>query len=54
MLLAANAEFELWCVADEQITDSELQLAVDWACGKGRKIIAKLRRTNLAILEVLL
>ncbi|CAJ1971588.1 unnamed protein product [Sphenostylis stenocarpa] len=31
----AYAEFEQWCVADEQSTENELQTALDWACGKG-------------------
>lgn len=34
-LHAANAEFKLWCVAEEQTLDSKLQAAMDWACGKG-------------------
>ncbi|KAM7495277.1 hypothetical protein LguiB_029886 [Lonicera macranthoides] len=28
-------QFEQWCIADEQTSDSELQVALDWACGKG-------------------
>ncbi|THF97691.1 hypothetical protein TEA_006784 [Camellia sinensis var. sinensis] len=31
----SDAEFEQWCIADEQTPDDELQAAMDWACGKG-------------------
>ncbi|KAG6719274.1 hypothetical protein I3843_04G184600 [Carya illinoinensis] len=30
-----DGEFEQWCIADEQAPDEELQVALDWACGKG-------------------
>ncbi|CAL0315938.1 unnamed protein product [Lupinus luteus] len=30
-----EAEFEQWCVADEQSTEEELQGALNWACGSG-------------------
>ncbi|KAM1164756.1 hypothetical protein ACFX13_024858 [Malus domestica] len=29
------AEFEQWCITDEQTPDDELQAAMDWACGGG-------------------
>ncbi|XP_030533281.1 glucan endo-1,3-beta-glucosidase 12-like [Rhodamnia argentea] len=28
-------EFGEWCIADEQASTEELQMALDWACGKG-------------------
>ncbi|XP_022947538.1 glucan endo-1,3-beta-glucosidase 12-like isoform X2 [Cucurbita pepo subsp. pepo] len=31
----AGGEFEQWCIADEQTPDDELQMALDWACGRG-------------------
>ncbi|XP_024032103.1 glucan endo-1,3-beta-glucosidase 12 [Morus notabilis] len=32
----SDGEFdEQWCIADEQTPDDELQVALDWACGKG-------------------
>lgn len=30
-----DGQFEQWCIADEQTPDDELQVALDWACGKG-------------------
>ncbi|XP_050214181.1 PLASMODESMATA CALLOSE-BINDING PROTEIN 5-like isoform X2 [Mercurialis annua] len=30
-----DGEFAEWCIADEQTPDEELQIALDWACGKG-------------------
>ncbi|EEF39509.1 glucan endo-1,3-beta-glucosidase 4 [Ricinus communis] len=30
-----DGQFEEWCIADEQTPDQELQIALDWACGKG-------------------
>lgn len=30
-----DGQMEQWCIADEQTPDDELQMALDWACGKG-------------------
>lgn len=27
-----DADYEQWCIADEQTPDNELQAAIDWAC----------------------
>ncbi|XP_056159853.1 glucan endo-1,3-beta-glucosidase 12-like [Syzygium oleosum] len=32
---ADGEEFVEWCIADEQASSEELQVALDWACGKG-------------------
>nr|ADK92864.1 glycosyl hydrolase 2 [Hypericum perforatum] len=31
----SDGQLEQWCVADEQTPDDELQVALDWVCGKG-------------------
>ncbi|KAK2985690.1 hypothetical protein RJ640_011918 [Escallonia rubra] len=31
----SDGQFEQWCIADEQTADADLQVALDWACGKG-------------------
>ncbi|KAJ9185149.1 hypothetical protein P3X46_004810 [Hevea brasiliensis] len=31
----SDGEFQEWCIADEQTPEEELQIALDWACGKG-------------------
>ncbi|KAI5670841.1 hypothetical protein M9H77_11205 [Catharanthus roseus] len=31
----SDAQFEDWCIADEQTPDGELQNALNWACGNG-------------------
>ncbi|AES99943.1 carbohydrate-binding X8 domain protein [Medicago truncatula] len=49
MFHEANAELKLWCVANEQTTDSELKTVLDWACGKGGHMVAKLSITSLVI-----
>ncbi|KDP29903.1 hypothetical protein JCGZ_18472 [Jatropha curcas] len=33
--LKSDGELEQWCIADEQTPDEELQMALDWACGRG-------------------
>ncbi|KAH7572661.1 hypothetical protein ACOSP7_015866 [Xanthoceras sorbifolium] len=35
ILQQSDGQFEEWCIADEQTPDGELQMALDWACGKG-------------------
>lgn len=32
---AVDADYEQWCIADEQTPDDELQAAIDWACSGG-------------------
>ncbi|ESR63139.1 X8 domain-containing protein [Citrus sinensis] len=34
-LQTSDGEFMEWCIADGQTPDDELQMALDWACGKG-------------------
>ncbi|XP_071709205.1 glucan endo-1,3-beta-glucosidase 4-like [Rutidosis leptorrhynchoides] len=31
----SDGQFEEWCIADEQVTDEELQRALIWACENG-------------------
>ncbi|EEF30694.1 hydrolase, hydrolyzing O-glycosyl compounds, putative [Ricinus communis] len=31
----SDGQLEQWCIADEQTPDGELQMALDWACGRG-------------------
>lgn len=42
-LNGSEAEYEQWCIADEQTPDNELQLALDWACGKGGADCSKIQ-----------
>ncbi|TKY45790.1 Glucan endo-1,3-beta-glucosidase 1 [Spatholobus suberectus] len=42
-LHVAYAEFEQWGVVDEQTTKSELQAALDWACGRGGADCSKIQ-----------
>ncbi|XP_039027390.1 glucan endo-1,3-beta-glucosidase 12-like [Hibiscus syriacus] len=37
------AEFEQWCIADEQTPDDELKAAMDWACGSGGADCSKIQ-----------
>ncbi|KAK6155318.1 hypothetical protein DH2020_009566 [Rehmannia glutinosa] len=32
-----------WCIADEQTPDSELQVGLDWACGRGGANCSKIQ-----------
>lgn len=32
-----------WCIADEQTSDSELQVGLDWACGRGGANCSKIQ-----------
>ncbi|XP_059661231.1 glucan endo-1,3-beta-glucosidase 12-like [Cornus florida] len=39
----SDGQFEQWCIADEQTPDNELQVALDWACGKGGADCSKIQ-----------
>lgn len=39
-----NGQLEEWCIADEQTPDTELQVALDWACGKGGADCSKIQK----------
>uniref|UniRef100_A0A6N2MG73 X8 domain-containing protein n=1 Tax=Salix viminalis TaxID=40686 RepID=A0A6N2MG73_SALVM len=39
----SDGELEQWCIADEQTPDGELQIALDWACGKGGADCSKIQ-----------
>ncbi|KAK3218822.1 hypothetical protein Dsin_012792 [Dipteronia sinensis] len=43
ILQKSDGQFEEWCIADEQTPDGELQMALDWACGKGGADCSKLK-----------
>ncbi|KAK3012246.1 hypothetical protein RJ639_011233 [Escallonia herrerae] len=38
-----DGQFEQWCLADEQTADANLQVALDWACGKGSANCSKIQ-----------
>ncbi|TYH63537.1 hypothetical protein ES332_D07G199200v1 [Gossypium tomentosum] len=42
------AEYEQWCIADEQTPDEELKVALDWACGEGGADCSKIQVIILA------
>ncbi|KAL7128562.1 hypothetical protein ABFS83_13G004000 [Erythranthe nasuta] len=39
----SDGVLEEWCIADEQTPDSELQVGLDWACGKGGANCSKIQ-----------
>ncbi|XP_074307422.1 PLASMODESMATA CALLOSE-BINDING PROTEIN 5 [Silene latifolia] len=45
-LKSVTAEEEEWCIADEQTGDAELQMALDWACGRGGADCSKIQRNK--------
>ncbi|XP_021865339.2 glucan endo-1,3-beta-glucosidase 1 [Spinacia oleracea] len=45
-VLLIEAQLEEWCIADEQTPDSELQSALDWACGKGGADCSKIQKNQ--------
>lgn len=42
-----NGQLEEWCIADEQTPDNELQVALDWACGKGGADCSKIQKDQV-------
>ncbi|CAN4084506.1 unnamed protein product [Withania somnifera] len=44
---SANGQLEEWCIVDEQTPDSELQVALDWACGKGGADCSKIQKDQV-------
>ncbi|XP_011100580.1 glucan endo-1,3-beta-glucosidase 4-like [Sesamum indicum] len=44
MIYSAKSDgWEEWCIADEQTSDSELQVGLDWACGIGGANCSKIQ-----------
>ncbi|KAM7271486.1 hypothetical protein ACFE04_030700 [Oxalis oulophora] len=53
MLIAPKSgatSFEEWCIADEQTPDDVLQMALDWACGRGGADCHKIQQNQACFL----
>ncbi|KAI3900071.1 hypothetical protein MKW98_000971 [Papaver atlanticum] len=44
ILQNSNGQMEEWCIADEQTPHDALQMALDWACGRGGADCSKIQR----------
>ncbi|KAI3883216.1 hypothetical protein MKX03_017676 [Papaver bracteatum] len=46
ILQNSNGQMEEWCIADEQTPHDVLQMALDWACGRGGADCSKIQRNK--------